>query len=162
MKIHYHVGSALEPVEKPAIIAHICNDIGGWGSGFVIAINNKWTAPMAAYISKSHFTLGQVDIIPVEDGICVANIIGQHGLIGPKNTSPVRYDAITTGLRFIANICRHSHTSLHIPRIGCARGGGTWDRIVQCLRESCQGIDVHVYDLPQEVDYYKQFGYPTE
>jgi hypothetical protein len=24
------------------IIAHICNDIGGWGKGFVLALSKKW------------------------------------------------------------------------------------------------------------------------
>ena len=31
------------------IIAHVCNDVGGWGSGFVVARSAKWSKPEAAY-----------------------------------------------------------------------------------------------------------------
>lgn len=36
-KIQYKIGDAteIEQKEQMIIIAHICNDIGGWGRGFV-------------------------------------------------------------------------------------------------------------------------------
>ncbi|MEV6001124.1 Appr-1-p processing protein, partial [Streptomyces griseomycini] len=24
------------------VIAHVCNDIGGWGKGFVLAVSRRW------------------------------------------------------------------------------------------------------------------------
>ena len=45
MKIEYLKGDATSPVkEGNKIILHICNDIGGWGKGFVMAISKKWKA----------------------------------------------------------------------------------------------------------------------
>jgi O-acetyl-ADP-ribose deacetylase (regulator of RNase III) len=39
---------------KPAtagnkIIVHICNDIGGWGKGFVMAVSKRWPEPEKQY-----------------------------------------------------------------------------------------------------------------
>ena len=39
-KVNYIVGDATNPKkEGNKIIVHICNDIGGWGKGFVMAIS---------------------------------------------------------------------------------------------------------------------------
>lgn len=41
--IQYLKGDATNPqVEGNKIITHICNDIGGWGKGFVLAISKRW------------------------------------------------------------------------------------------------------------------------
>jgi hypothetical protein len=31
------------------VIAYICNDLGGWGKGFVLAISRKWPQPERDY-----------------------------------------------------------------------------------------------------------------
>jgi O-acetyl-ADP-ribose deacetylase (regulator of RNase III) len=42
-KINYINGDATPPLAKGIkIIAHICNAMGGWGKGFVVAISKKW------------------------------------------------------------------------------------------------------------------------
>lgn len=43
--IRYQTGDATAPAEKPAIICHICNDLGGWGKGFVVALYTSMTCP---------------------------------------------------------------------------------------------------------------------
>ena len=61
------------------MIVHVCNDIGGWGAGFVVAISRRWKAPEEAY-RKWHagkgehplFELGQVLFVDVADGLVVA------------------------------------------------------------------------------------------
>ncbi|MBM7418211.1 MULTISPECIES: hypothetical protein [Chryseobacterium] len=47
MKTITHLkGDATNPqTEGNKIITHICNDIGGWGKGFVLAISNRWKNP---------------------------------------------------------------------------------------------------------------------
>ena len=43
-------GDATTPSGKgPKIIAHVCNDIGGWGKGFVLALSRRWPEPERAY-----------------------------------------------------------------------------------------------------------------
>ena len=48
--IHYLEGDATNPkVPGNKIIAHVCNDIGGWGRGFVLSLSKKWKLPEVAY-----------------------------------------------------------------------------------------------------------------
>tara|TARA_Y100000034_G_scaffold134846_1_gene204514 strand:- start:1278 stop:1880 length:603 start_codon:yes stop_codon:yes gene_type:complete len=46
MEIKNVVGDlfSLLPVEEPTtkVIPHVCNNIGAWGSGFVVAVSNQW------------------------------------------------------------------------------------------------------------------------
>src|SRR5205823_6841477 len=48
--ITYLKGDATCPQAKGVkIICHVCNDIGGWGKGFVLALSKRWSEPEAAY-----------------------------------------------------------------------------------------------------------------
>ena len=43
LNINYVIGDATQPIGDGAkIIVHVCNDIGGWGRGFVLALTKKW------------------------------------------------------------------------------------------------------------------------
>ncbi len=43
-------GDATCPQAKgPKVIAHVCNDLGGWGKGFVLAVSKRWAEPERAY-----------------------------------------------------------------------------------------------------------------
>ena len=84
MKINYIIGDATQPVgEGPKIIVHVCNDIGGWGRGFVTAISKRWAEPEQRYRAWHHgeettpFALGEVQFVSVADELWVANF-GDH------------------------------------------------------------------------------------
>ena len=50
MDINYLNGDATNPTGNGnKIIVHICNDIGGWGKGFVMAISKRWKQPEHQY-----------------------------------------------------------------------------------------------------------------
>ena len=50
--INYLTGDATSPkTNGNKIIVHICNDIGAWGKGFVLAISKKWNRPKNEYQS---------------------------------------------------------------------------------------------------------------
>ncbi len=107
--INYIKGDATEPVgEGKKFIIHCCNDIGAWGSGFVLALNKRWQYPYVEYknwadngkywYSKVNmyrpgyynpsknlnvqcpFVLGQIQLVKVEKDIYVINMIGQRGV----------------------------------------------------------------------------------
>jgi O-acetyl-ADP-ribose deacetylase (regulator of RNase III) len=50
-KMKYVIGDATDPRADGSkqILAHVCNDIGAWGSGFVLAISARWKQPEDAY-----------------------------------------------------------------------------------------------------------------
>ncbi|WP_231156375.1 macro domain-containing protein [Streptomyces sp. CNZ748] len=153
--ITYLRGDATAPsVKGVKIIAHVCNDIGGWGKGFVLALSRRWPEPEAAYRAwhreraTNDFGLGAVRLVQVERYVWVANMIGQRGVRTGSKGVPVRYEAIDEALERLAVHARELGASVHLPRIGCGLAGGTWSRIEPLVekRLARQGISVTVYD----------------
>ena len=152
--IRYVEGDATDPIgagEK--VIVHVCNDIGKWGKGFVLAVSRRWKEPereyKAAFASPSAPRLGDVQLVRVTDAITVANLVGQHGIVSRRGgTPPVRYDAIREGLRKVSSFARARHASVHMPRIGCGLAGGDWAEVEPIIAETLadQNIEVTVYD----------------
>ncbi|MET9145914.1 macro domain-containing protein [Streptomyces sp. NPDC004042] len=155
-EIRYVRGDATAPrAAGPKVIAHVCNDRGGWGRGFVLALSRRWPEPEAAYRAwyrdraDNDFALGAVQLVRTGPDLWVANMIGQHGVRrGGGKGVPVRYEAIDTALDRLAGHAAALAASVHMPRIGCGLAGGDWDRIeplaeARLLR---RGIPVTVYD----------------
>src|SRR5438105_2337926 len=94
-------GDATSPEgEGVKIIAHICNDIGAWGKGFVLALSRRWGKPEAAYRAwhaadgEAGFGLGAVQFVQVEPSIWVANMVAQRGIKRGVSGPPIRYEAV--------------------------------------------------------------------
>ena len=52
--IHYLKADATAPqTEGNIIITHICNDIGAWGKGFVLALSKRWKTPEKQAVKKA-------------------------------------------------------------------------------------------------------------
>ena len=155
MQISYLKGDATQPVgEGNKIIAHICNDVGGWGKGFVLAISKKWKEPAKRYKdwhkSQEDFALGKVQFVQVEDNVWIANIIGQRDIRPNKDkVPPIRYSAVKIGMLEIAKFAKEINASVHMPRIGCGLAGGKWESIEPILNNKLVsfGIDTYVYDF---------------
>ncbi|WP_394825894.1 macro domain-containing protein [Pendulispora albinea] len=154
--IEYVTGDATLPRGAGTkIIAHVCNDVGGWGAGFVLAISRRWPEPEREYRRWHHeregndFLLGAVQLVEVAPDTYVANMIGQHGLRHDRSGPPIRYEAIETALEKVADRAKALGASVHMPRIGCGLAGGTWDRIEPILvRTLCaKDVPVTVYDF---------------
>lgn len=155
-EIEYVVGDATVPNGlAPRIVAHVCNDAGGWGKGFVVAVSHRWREPEAAYRSwyreraTSGFALGAVQLVPVGEDLFVANMIGQHGYRSDSGDPPVRYAAIGTALAALGDQALELGASVHMPRIGCGLAGGRWELVEPLIGEQLtrRGIAVTVYDL---------------
>ena len=155
MKLEYVEGDATRPAAPgPKILVHVCNDIGRWGKGFVLAISRRWKEPEQVF--KANFALGlnsalgDVQFVAVADDLRVANLIGQHGIAGRGTTTPpVRYDAIGRGLQTVRDRAQLSGASVHMPRIGAGLAGGDWPRIEAIVIATLIKCDVPttVYDF---------------
>ena len=133
--IHYCIGDAVYPnFTGNIIIPHICNDIGGWGAGFVLAISKRWKLPEQKYYewykSNNNFRLGEVQFVKVEDNIIIANMIAQKDIK-------------------VAVKAKELNASIHMPRIGCGLAGGHWIEIEKIINDTLikENINVWVYDL---------------
>lgn len=154
-EVKYIKGDATQPiVAGNKIIVHVCNDVGGWGKGFVMAISKRWKEPEAQYRQwfkgQENFELGEVQFVKVENDIWVANLIGQHKISkDERGNPPIRYEAIAAGLEKVGDFAREINASVHMPRIGCGLAGGTWDKIEPLIMDTliAKNISTTVYDF---------------
>jgi O-acetyl-ADP-ribose deacetylase (regulator of RNase III) len=171
-EIKYIEGNAVKPEgDGPKFIIHCCNDIGGWGSGFVLAISDRWTEPEKRYREWAHkgsyinqekydipFKLGQVQGVEVEDDLYVVNMIGQRSTgmtniaVGDEIVTipPIKYDCISECLLRVASFAMGYGASIHMPRICCGLAGGTWDRVEPLIM-----MNLCKYDIPVTIYDYK-------
>lgn len=154
MPITYVRGDATLP--RGGNIVHICNNAGGWGAGFVLALSARFPEPEKAYrewaARKTHprsgpFALGSVQFVSVDatPRLWVANMIAQDGYGGSKGI-PLRYDALETCLTKVGSDVRVTGGDIHMPRIGCGLAGGKWEMVEPIIQRTLQGIQVFVYD----------------
>src|SRR3990172_12822079 len=136
--LKYVTGNALEPVgEGKKLIIHCCNDAGGWGRGFVLAISARWPDVEKCYRSWAkngffyddskvpvRFRLGEIQPVEVEPGLYVVNMIGQRGyspyVCALDNNvieiPPIRYEAIRDCLYEVLMLAKRLNASVHGPR----------------------------------------------
>ena len=120
----------------------------------MLALSARWAEPEARYRiwsrgqSEIPFALGQVQFVEVEPALWVANLLGQHGIRKAGAPSPIRYEAVRTGLATVAQFAQRHHATIHMPRIGTGLAGGKWDIISQLIREElcAKDIPVTVYE----------------
>lgn len=154
--ITYLKGDATCPQAKGIkVIAHVCNDLGGWGKGFVLALSARWKEPEAEYRAwhaigrGGGFALGAVQFVRVEPYIWVANMIAQRGTKSGSSGPPIRYEAVAECLRHVAAKALELKASVHMPRIGCGLAGGEWAKVEPLIAEHlcARGVAVTVYDF---------------
>ena len=149
-------GDATAPrADGNRIVAHICNDAGGWGKGFVVAISKRWPEPEREYRrwyrerEGNDFALGALQLVGVSSNTWVANMVAQHGVRASSDGPPIRYEAVDACLGKLSTEAVARKASVHMPRIGCGLAGGTWERIEPLIRAAlcARGVHVHVYDF---------------
>ena len=154
MEIKYIQGDATNPVgEGRKIITHICNDIGGWGRGFVLGLSSKWKEPEMEYRkwhrSHNNFHLGEVQFVKVQDGLCVANMIAQHKVWAENGIPPIRYDSLRLCLEKVCEMALRAEATVHMPKIGSGLAGGDWNIIEEIIKSELvqKGVNVTVYEF---------------
>jgi len=158
-KLIYRMGDATAPQGKgPMAIAHVCNDLGRWGKGFVVCLSNRWPITHERYFAwhrgkepdAAPFELGAVQFVEVRPKLWVANMIGQHRITRKGGVPPVRYEAIKAALTEVAKFAVQRGATVHMPRIGCGQAGGNWHIVSEMItRFLCErGLSVTVYDPP--------------
>jgi hypothetical protein len=101
--IRYLAGDATAPRgDEPELLVHVCNDVGKWGKGFVLAISRRWKQPENSFHAwhrgetSQRFALGEVQFVQVAPTLWIANLVGQHGVASKQRRDPpIRYGAQT-------------------------------------------------------------------
>lgn len=164
--ITYLQGDATRPQPSDSrIIMHICNDRGGWGAGFVLALSKRWKDPEGQYRKWyregkhqlfGDFALGNVGWCLVEPDIWVANMIAQTGYGRSRKlqhrsdddpeSPPIRYDALLTCLAKVAASAKSKGSTVHAPRIGTGLAMGDWRIIEPMIEEAFRNLEVYIYE----------------
>lgn len=147
------------------MLIHCCNDVGAWGSGFVVAISKRWKKPEEQYrlwrraevLDRVKFQLGEIQIVDIQTDLSVVNMIAQRDIMfgtAPDGTPlpPIRYDALKACLNKVAKEAKDRQSSIHGPRFGAGLAGGEWG-IVERLINEClidKGINVTIYDFEEK------------
>lgn len=177
MHILFTKGDATKPTGSDTkIIVHVCNDVGAWGGGFVLAVSQRWAEPEAQYRNwfrnkvgvetdtvkygsmENHpnnadekiFKLGNVQFVKVSEAIWVANMIGQKNVShDASGLPPIRYEAIAECLKKVVHFAKSKNASVHMPRIGSGLAGGNWEDIEEIIRRELIAYKVKttVYDF---------------
>jgi O-acetyl-ADP-ribose deacetylase (regulator of RNase III) len=165
--ITYLKGDATSPQSKGSkLIIHICNDSGGWGAGFVLAISKRWARPEAMYrrwyhdrdpvldgepgqivMTSGRFQLGETQLVVVQPGLAVVNMIAQAGTRTGSKGPPIRYEALDECLQKVNGYADSFKASVHAPRIGCGLSGGKWSQVEPLITKRLPYVDVFVYDI---------------
>ncbi|MFY4720794.1 Appr-1-p processing protein [Streptomyces sp. LaBMicrA B280] len=149
-------GDATAPSgQGPKSIAHVCNDLGGWGKGFVLARSRRRPEPERAYRAwhrdRAHndFGLGAVQLVQVDPRTWVADMVGRRGIRTGGKGVPVRYEAIDTALTCLAAHALDLGARVPMPRMGRGLAGGEWSRVEPLVTERLtgRGTAVTVHDL---------------
>jgi O-acetyl-ADP-ribose deacetylase (regulator of RNase III) len=155
--IHYVIGDATHPVGNGnKIIAHIVNDIGAWGRGFVLALSrmsripeteyrNNWRKNKLGYIQLCHVSGESTENTALD----VANMFGQHEIYAENGVPPIRYEKLRQCLFTVGKVAKSLGSTVHMPRIGCGLAGGSWPVVEKIIQEELVDIEVYVYDLPK-------------
>lgn len=162
MKGQYKIiqGDATKPQreydEEVVVIPHVCNNLGGFNAGFVVALNNLSPEPQRVYkqhlarFRDSHNALGETSIAQVDHKTFVANMIAQNGYISASNPKPLKYWALVKCMQDVLPLQTDlkSPFDLHCPKFGSLRSGGNWKFIEELIQEIWvdRGVNVTVYE----------------
>lgn len=169
-KIKYFKGDLFALVDKvretkkcPIVITHIVNNIGAWGSGFVVPLGRKYPQAKERYRAsvdwaKTTGTLGTTTTVIVEESpnVVVHNMMAQEGTGGVR---PLRYNSLVRCLEDSASrilAVMPENTEIIAPAFGSGLAGGNWkfieDLIVDCWIRKGINVTICYIDGTLELD----------
>lgn len=159
--ISYIKGNMFEHLpQRFLVIPHVCNDLGAWGSGFVIPLAQQFPEAKARYLraftrsakdrAMAQIELGWTQIVECRVGVWVCNMVAQHGVGSDENgRPPLRYSVLAHCMESVAVLALAEQAEIHAPKFGAGLAGGNWDFIAQLIREIWvdRGLKVMIYHL---------------
>ena len=146
----YHKGDLFEYIkthEGPFIIPHIVNNIGAWGSGFVVPLGKNFPEAKEYYLqwANLHGTIGNMlgnsQLVKVGN-VYVWNMCAQDGIMSHStgdrskvNDKPIRYAALVKCMQDLNTAKVDIGAEIVCPKFGSDRAGGNWDFIEELIEE---------------------------
>lgn len=156
-QLSYNLLKADITLETEGLIVSGCNLSGANGSGLAGALKAKWPVVYDRYMAIYNkwkaegdifSNLGKIDVIHIQDNLYVANGFTQkfYGYDGRRYADP---DAVKAVLKASFNFCSLYDIPLKTVKIGCDRGGLSWENEVEPilleLIVEYPSVDVHIF-----------------
>ena len=147
---------------NPIMIAHVCNNQGAAGAGFVLPLAAKYPTAIAMYYNwyKRHmhlrhddvycrkfyeqaFGLGSIQIVAVDNHVYVANMVAQ--ILGGKR--PLYYNHLVHCMDTIAEQAlevKDFPSNIICPQFGAGLAGGNWDFIEELINDCWVRVGLEV------------------
>lgn len=147
------------------MIAHVCNNKGAWGVGFVVPLAAKYPITRQEYLNwynasytnipvqdmdkevvyeEKTMMLGTIQVIRVDPLVSVCNMVAQT--LGCKR--PLYYNHLCTCMDELVNIMQRKYkpSLSHIicPQFGAGLAGGDWNIIEQLIIDCWVRCDINV------------------
>lgn len=139
----------IKDIDGPIIIPHVCNDKGGFGSGFVVPLAQNFPRVKEQYLAWKEgnaenydpFELGQVQFVYLSPTpLIVANMIAQT-LGGIR---PLYYNHLSTCIDKVARGALQYNARIIAPLFGSGLAGGDFNFIEQLAIDSWAKRDIQV------------------
>lgn len=150
MKIQYIKGDLFSTEHK--YILHGCNSRGVMGSGVARIVRDRYPLAYERYTiwCSKGFRLGSSLLVDCGDKTIINAVTQQnYGKVseqqGPNPKRYVSYDAVATIFEELETLIPNS--TIAMPLIGCALGGGDWSVVSAIIESSCKTISSVVYQL---------------
>ena len=139
--------------DENTLIVHVCNDVGKWGSGFVLEISKYNEEPQRVFRTSYYVGLssglGAIQVCDFIGKVKVINMIAQSGIKSISNPVPLNYEALRGCLQDVRHIAKQGEYKVVMPKIGAARAGGDWSKIYSIIEDELinHNIKTEVYIL---------------
>lgn len=150
MKIEYVQGDLFST--EHSYILHGCNSKGVMGSGVAKTVRAKYPEAYERYAlwCAKGFRLGTSLLVNCGDKVIINAVTQQnYGKVseqtGPNPVRYVSYDAVATIFEELETLI--PNTTVAMPLIGCALGGGSWSVVSAIIEAECKTIQPIVYQL---------------
>jgi O-acetyl-ADP-ribose deacetylase (regulator of RNase III) len=136
--------------QTSGLIIHGVNCQGKMGSGVALAIKTKWPCIYDFYMAhtQGRDALGQIQVIPIEEGLFVANCWTQE-FYGSDGKQYAERSAVRRCLFEAFQFCEDNELVLKTPKIAAGLAGLDWETDVVPLFEMVQtfypSVEVEVY-----------------
>ncbi len=150
-------GNALTPRGKGRrIVAQVVPDNStAWGgNGFAAQVRKKFPTAWQdfrrqAAVEESKLALGRTYRNELAEDIVLFSMAAQRGY-GPSDYPRIRYTALSSCLRELADLASAAGASIHMPRIGTGQARGDWNVIRELILDVVvqRGINVTIYSPP--------------
>ena len=150
MKIEYVIGDLF--ATEHHYILHGTNSKGVMGSGVAKTVRALYPLAYERYVvwCSKGFRLGTSLLVACDNKVIINAVTQQnYGKVaeqqGPNPVRHVSYDAIADIFAQLEQLI--PNTTIAMPLIGCALGGGDWNVVSAIIESTCKTIQPVVYQL---------------